>query len=122
MARAELSLQAIARTGLNATYSGAVTDGHAIDNVSHKTLIHVKNASGGSVDVTVITQNTVDGLAIADLVVAVPASEERMIGPFPHAVYCKNDTDLSITHAVWIDYSATTSVTIAALKLPDPTY
>lgn len=122
MARAELTLQTSVRTGLNPTYSSAATDGHAVNNASHKVLLHVKNASGSSMNVTVSTPNTVDGNAISEKVVAVPNGEDRMIGPYPHAVYCKNDTTLSITHAIWVDYSATTSVTVAAIKLPDPTY
>lgn len=122
MARTELTLQTIDRDGIDPTYSSAITDGHAVNNASHKVFIHVINADASSKDITIITPNTIDGLALADLTVSVPASEERIIGPFPHAVYCKNDTTLSITHAIWVDYSATTSVTIAALKLPDPTY
>lgn len=122
MARTELTLQTCIRTGLNTSYSAAQADGHAINNVSHKTFIHVVNDNASACTVTVTTPNTVDGQAIADLTVSVPASEERMIGPFPHAVYCKNDSALSIVHAVWVDYSVQASVTVAAVKLPDPTY
>ncbi len=118
MARSELTVEDVVRTGLNPTYNNAATDGHAIDNASKRVFIHVKNGSGGSVDVTITTPSTVDGLAIADRVVAVPASGERMIGAFPEAVYSQEDATLGIDKAVYVDYSATTSVTIGVFKLP----
>jgi hypothetical protein len=70
-------------------------------------VIYVKNGSGASIDVTIATPNTIDGLAIADRVVAVPAAGERVIGPFPTNNY---GTSLSVT------FSAVGSLTVAALK------
>jgi hypothetical protein len=108
MARTALSVQSITRAGLNPSYTAANADGHSISNDGKKTFLHVKNGGGGSVDVTVQTPGSVDGLAVADRVVAVPAGEERAIGPFPTAYYGST---------VNVDFSGVTSVTVAALKV-----
>jgi hypothetical protein len=78
MARTALSVQEIVRTGLDPSYEAANTDGESVAN-DGRTFVHVDNASGGSINVTVVHPGTVDGLAVADLVVAVPAGEDRMI-------------------------------------------
>jgi hypothetical protein len=111
MARTALSLQEIIRTGLSPSYTAANVDGHSVANDGKLTFVHVKNGSGGEVTVTIDTPGTVDGLAIADRTVAVPAGEERIIGPFPTAYYNQADG------TVHVDFSAVTSVTIAAFKV-----
>jgi len=118
MARAELASQNTSRAGLNATYTPATADGHAIDNASAKAILHVKNGSGVSTVVTIPTPNTVDGLAVTDLTVSIPAGEDRFIGPFPKGVYNQDDSagDTGIEEAVFINASPTTSVTYAAIK------
>jgi len=75
-------------------------------------------------DVTVTTPNTVDSLAIGDLIVAVPATSERIIGPFPKALFDTIDTDATpdIDPAVFVDLSSDTSLTLAAIRLPDASY
>jgi len=108
MARTALTVQTVSRTGLNPSYTSANADGHSVASEGEKTFLHVKNASGGSINVTVQTPGTVDGLAISDLIVAVPASGERMIGPFPIGYY---------TTSLLVDFSSVTSVTVAALKV-----
>jgi len=118
MATTALTVEDIARTGLEATYNAAASgDGNAIDNSSHRMFLHVVNGSGGSIDVTVQTPNTVDGLTIQDLVVAVPAGEDRFIGPFPD-MYDQVDADNSIPTAIKVTYSSVTSLTVAAIRLP----
>lgn len=110
MARADLTVQEISRSGLNPSYTAAATDGHSVENTGRE-FIHVKNGSGSSVTVTIQTPGTVDGLAVADRTVAVPASGERMIGPFAPGDYNQDDD------AIYVDYSAITTVTIAAVQL-----
>lgn len=123
MPRTELSVQDIVRTGLTPSFEAAETDGEAIDNSSHKVFIHVKNTNAASITVDIITPGTIDGMAIPDKQVTVPATTgDKMIGPFPAGLYDQNDTTLGIAKAVHIDFSAVTDVTIAAIKLPDPTY
>lgn len=79
------------------------------------TRLVVKNASGGSINVTVSSfPNTNEwGAAIADLVVAVPAAGERWIGPFRGPAHADPATNL-----VTVTYSATPSVTAGLFSIP----
>jgi hypothetical protein len=70
-----------------------------------KRALHVKNASGGSINVTVKSNLTVAGLVLPDRVVAVAAGAEKKIGPFDAAAHKQADGN------VWVDYSSGTSVT-----------
>jgi len=110
MARTILSVQDIARSGLEPSYEAANADGESVAN-NGRVFVHVKNGSGSSVTVTIQTPGTVDGLAVADRTVAIPAAEERMIGVFPPADYNQSDD------AVYVDFSAVTTVTVAAIRL-----
>ena len=118
MARTTLSVQNIVRASLTPSYTAAETDGHAFDNTGERVFLHVKNASGVSVDLTVVTPNSVDGCAIADKIVSIPAGDNYMVGPFPKGLYEQVDTTLSLARAIWFQCSPTTSVTYAALRLP----
>lgn len=111
MARTALSVQQIARSGLEPAYSAANADGHSVVNDGKLTFVHVKNGSGSSINVTIATPGSVDGNAIADKVVAVPAGEERIIGPFPTSWYNQSDG------TVHVDFSAVTAVTCGAFKI-----
>lgn len=84
--RTSQSVENIVATGLTATYTAIPTDGVYFSN-DGQTFLHVKNSSGGTLTVTVQTQLTVDGLAVADLSVAVADSGESFIGPFPTTTY-----------------------------------
>lgn len=124
MARTELSLQTTVRTGLNPSYAGATADGEGIDNTSQRVMLHVKNAGGGAVVVTLDTPGTVDGLAIPSLAVTVPAGEERFIGPFPRNVYNQDDSagDTGLAEAVFIDTDTQTGITLGAFLLGSAGY
>ena len=114
MARTDLALQEIVGTGLAPAYSAANVDGHAVLNRGEM-FLHVKNASGAPINVTLVTPSTVRGRAVADDVVAVPAAGERMIGPFdPELFDFKSGADANKLH---VNFSSVTSVTVAALKL-----
>lgn len=119
-----LTNQSIVRTGLEATYAAASAGGDTIDGTGERVFLHVINGGGGDVTVTVETPNTVDGLAVADLDVVVTAGEERMIGPFPLALYGQNNAGESLNdgQAVEVTYSGVASVTVAAIKLPVSAY
>lgn len=126
MARTVLVVQDVVRTGLEATYaSGDASNGHSFDNTRSNVFLHIKNGDASPINATIITPNTVDGHAIADLVVVIPATTgDVMIGPFPSAVYDTIDTDPDpdLDPAVFVDLSADTSVTIAVIKLPGASY
>jgi hypothetical protein len=108
MSRTALTVQETSRDGLEPSYTAGNADGHSVANEGKKTFVHVKNGSAASITATFQTSATVDGLAVADKTVSVPAGEERMVGPFPTAYY---GTTLSV------DLSAVTTVTIAAIKV-----
>lgn len=109
MARTALTVQQIVRSGLNPSYASANVDGHSLPNGGTE-FVHVKNGGGSSITVTAQTPGTVDGLAIADRTVSVPNGGERIIGPFPRATYNQGADE------VFLDFSAVTSVTIAAFR------
>lgn len=112
MARVTLTVQEIVRTGLNPSYGVAEADGNAFANTDPgRRFVHVKNGGGAQITVTVVTPQTINGLGVADLTVDVPASGERMIGPFPPSSFNQGD---GLVH---VDYSDVTSVTVAALKI-----
>lgn len=104
-----IAAQAVSLAGLTPSFAAAAnTDTVAADG---RTALWVKNGSGGSINVTVITTATVGGLAVADLVVAVSAGAEKIIGPFPRSLFgnAQNQAD--------IDYSSITTVTRAAVTI-----
>lgn len=108
---ATLTVQEVARTGLAPTYGAAAGGGDAIPN-DGRTMLHIKNGGGGAVTLTVVTQATVLGNAVADDTISVPAAGERMVGPFPPAIY--ND----VNQLTQLTYSGVTSVTVAAIRVP----
>lgn len=116
---AALSVQDVVRTGLAASYASAAAGGDtiAVSGNTNQLFAHVKNASGASVNVTVTRQNTTanvggeGSVTLSNLVVAVPAGAERFIGPFTPSL-------VDSTGNVNLGYSAVTSLTVAALRLP----
>ena len=83
MARTELSVETIDRSGLDPTETLIPADGIKFLN-DGTVLIMVTNTGVAENDVTIQTPNNVDGdLTVADRVVAVAASAVMFIGPFP---------------------------------------
>jgi mRNA-degrading endonuclease toxin of MazEF toxin-antitoxin module len=77
------------------------------------TYVEVRNAAGAPINVTVETPIVQDGLALADLVVAIPATTGvKRIGPFPNSIYKQADGTVNI------NFSAVASVTCGAFKVP----
>lgn len=107
---AVLTVQDAVNTGLNATYASAASGGDEFANTGTE-IVHVKNGSGGSVTVTVATTQEVEGLAVADVSVAIPAGEDRFIGPFRQKTFNASDDNVDVT------YSSETSVTLAVIKV-----
>lgn len=75
---AALAQQLIDADGLTPAYVAAAGGGDTVI-AGATSFVHVKNASGGSITVTLVTPGTVSGLAIADRPVAVGAGAEAMI-------------------------------------------
>lgn len=110
---ATLSVQAPAASGTAITFVAAAAGGDKFANSGSERLI-VKNASGGSITVTIDSPGTCNFGASADsahdLIVTVADGAESWIGPLSQAQY--NDTNGFAN----ISYSAATSVTVAVTR------
>lgn len=109
MARTALTPQVPTAAGITPTYSAANVDGHSFRN-SGRSILLVKNGSGASINVTVETPGTADGLNLPDMVVAVPAAAERMISLRNINLYKQANGDTNI------NFSAVTSVTVGLFE------
>lgn len=107
---ATLSVLEITRAGVDVGAVAAGAGGDEFANTGEE-FLYVKNADASGKVVTIVTQQTIDGQAVADRTVSVAASEEKFIGPFQTSVY--NDTD----GLVQVTYDDVTSVTVRAVKL-----
>lgn len=108
---ATLTVQEIPLTGVAPSYDAATGGGDEFVN-SGREFIHVKNGGGGSINVTINSQVNCNQGYDHDAVVAVGASAEKMIGPFPKDRFNDSGGKAQIT------YSGVTSVTIAVIRLP----
>lgn len=97
-----------AAAGVTITLAAADATGNNFPNTGREVFV-VNNGSGGSINVTVDSKTPCNQGADHDLVVAVGAGVQKMIGPFDPARYGSQ---------VDITYSAVTSVTVAARKTP----
>jgi hypothetical protein len=113
---AALTTQAIIRAGLTPSFASAAGGGDTF-NPDLDTYLRVKNASGSSITVTVVTPRTDPvGNAVADTTFTVPATTGDVIaGPFPAEIYAD-----PVTGVANITYSGVTSLTIAVLKPTRP--
>lgn len=108
-----LSKQTVGLGGLAPAYTAA----SASDTFppGNNVFLHVKNGGGTADTVSIVTPGNVQGQAISDISVVVPATTgDRMIGPLPGGLVADTTTGLAtVTH------SSVTSVTVAVLEL-DP--
>jgi len=114
MSRMSLARQQLSDIGLSAAYSPAVAEGHAVEN-NGKVILHIRNDGEEDLTVTILSGYVRAGLKLADRVVAVEAGKQKFIGPFVTDIYNQSDGG---TGQVYIDYSATEEVTVAALLMP----
>jgi hypothetical protein len=105
-----LSAQNVVLTGLLPVYTAADATGNNFLN-DGMVFLHVKNGDVASKTVTLTTPNLVEGIAIADPTVVIPAGEDRMIGPFPTGPFNDSSGKANVT------YSAVTSVTVALVRM-----
>ena len=114
---ATLAVQDIIEAGLAPTFGSAAAGGDVAAN-DGRMFLWVKNGDASSHSVTVTAQATslnVKGygtMTKANAVVAVPASGERLIGPFPQSAFNNTSDQIAIT------YDDVTGMTIAAVRLP----
>jgi len=103
---ATLSVQQPALGGAAVTYAAAAGGGDDFPN-DGRTVAHVKNGGGGSINVTIARARTCDMGQTHSVVVAVPAGAERFIGPFSRDEFGPS---------IGLAYSGVTSVTVAAIR------
>jgi hypothetical protein len=108
---ATLAAQTLTSVGLAAVYAAADAGGDAFPN-NGQCFVHVKNSDASPHTVTVATSRTVDGLAVANRDVVIPAGEERFIGPLSVSTY--NDGSGNVQ----LSYDAVTGVSLAVLLRP----
>ncbi|MET8693634.1 hypothetical protein ABZV65_13945 [Streptomyces bauhiniae] len=108
---ATLTTQTIALAGLGPAYANASAGGDKCQ-VGDRAFLHIKNGSASSVTVTLTATAAVRGQAVSNLTVSVPASGDRMVGPLPADLLASPTDGLCA-----IGYSATATVTVAALRL-----
>ena len=106
---AALTTQVVSASGIAPTYT-QVTAADTFSPGDH-VFLHIKNGGGSPTTATITTPGTVDGLAISDLPVTVPAAGERMIGPLPARTFAKSDGQADLV------CSPTTTVTVAVLRV-----
>ena len=111
MADVSVDIQQVIRAGLTPSYQGGIdaADTFHVQN-NGAVLLHVKNGGTAST-LTIKTQGTVDGLAVADRTVAVPEDTELFIGPFAVEIY--NDPDRQVE----IEFSTPATVEFAAIRV-----
>lgn len=107
---ATLAIQTIDNDGLTPAYVAASAGGDKVVPGAGS-YVHVKNGSGASITVTLVTPGSVDGLAIADRAVAVGAGAEAKIA-VPNLYKDPTDGLAALT------YSAVTSLTIGSFRAP----
>lgn len=108
---ANLSYTRIVLSGLNPTLVAASGGGDLVAP-NERGFLRVKNGGGSSITVTIPTPGvTKFGLAEPDITVAVPAGEERVIGPL------RFDLVDPTSKAIPVTYSGVTSVTVGAFLI-----
>ena len=114
MARTSLARQQMSDTGLIAAYSPAAEEGHKVEN-NGRVFLHVCNDSEETVTVKILSGYVRAGLKLADREVLIEAGKQKFIGPFATDIYNQSDGGAG---QIYVDYSATEGVTVAALLFP----
>jgi hypothetical protein len=117
-------MAAIARTQMTRNGGSAVNaaaasgGGDTLDNKEGKSVLYVKNGSGGDITVTIAVQNASGSdpirgpVTFQNLAITVVAGTEKLIGPIAPGAYNDGNGLLNIT------YSATATVTVQGFVLP----
>lgn len=85
MARENVTTQQVVQDGLNPVLTAPTVDGDVVD--TGRVLLWVDNAGVAARTVTVQTPVQISGLDLEQLVVTVPAGEQRLIGPLKPSVF-----------------------------------
>ncbi len=108
MPRTPITPQAVVVTGLALVPEPGNVDGNTIP-LSGRQALQVVNGSAASINVTIPSSATVEGLAVSSRVVAVPAGATRHLR--------SSEAGRQAGNVVNVDYSAVASVTVALLEV-----
>lgn len=111
MPRTAIAPQQVTSSGITPVPEPANVDGHAIPLGAGYVLV-VDNASAASVDVTVPTTFSVDGLDLPERTIPIPAGEARHVALGGQTVYRQADG------SAWINFplGSVASVTVYLLR------
>jgi hypothetical protein len=112
MARVSQTTQEPVAYKLAPALTQPTVDGDIVD--TGQVRLWVTNGSGGSINVTVTSTATVEGLAVGNLVVAVAAGVTALIGPLPKTVF--GQASGADKGRAYVNYSAQTDVTRAVVR------
>ncbi len=104
---ANIAITSLSQAGAAPTFVAAAGGGDAMPSNTGREFLHVKNGDASPITVTINSIKACDQGFDHNLVVTVPATGERIIGPFPVSRF---------TTTVGITYSAVTTVTVAAFR------
>ena len=96
------------RTAAQVSEPITTSDTFRFPNSGHEYVLIKRGAA--SVDVTIQTGVVLDGLAVADRVVTVPANTDRLIGPFKPEIYNDSAGEVVLT------FSAASAISVAVLR------
>jgi hypothetical protein len=108
---ATVATQSISLAGLAPAYAAADAAGDTF-RPADRTFMHIKNAGTAAITATFVTPGTVQGLAVEDVAVSVPAGGERMVGPLSPELF--RDRADGLGDVTW---SAAASVTFAVVNI-----
>ena len=113
MSDVNVTVQQLRRAGITPTHTGSLSTGNTYQFKNNgKVVLYWKKSGAGACTVTIVTQGTVDGQAVADRTVSVPATTgEKMAGPWSPDLYNNSDGEIEVT------YSEITGLTHAAVAL-----
>lgn len=104
MARLDLVVTDIGRGGVDNAGVAGQADGHMFPSRG-KEFVEVENSGAGAATVTFVSPREIDGLAISDLTVSVPAGGRRLIGPFPPRTFNQPSSSAD-SGKVYVNYEA----------------
>ena len=108
---ATLAVQATSRSGLLKSLAAAAVGGDEFVNTGSEFIL-IENASVGVITLTIATPQVIDtDLQVAERTVALAATSDYLIGPFPTGAY--NDANAKVQ----LTYSGVTTLTIGIFKL-----
>jgi hypothetical protein len=119
MARTEISATEVTDAGVDPAGVTGTVDGHML-RLTGREFIEVRNASGTPQNVTIATPQAPEGLAVADRVVSIPATNGRKIIGLTNRALYGQDSKSADAGKAYINYAAgqEAQFTTRAFRLP----